>query len=619
MPLIDFSTGFKGGPSFYTGTGTTNLVPSFFPVALNGRPYLIDTRSGRFSHQYEQRVRDQSDISTAPGEASINPQGLWRRGSKSWHLGAGQLYADDADADDFRFYKSKGVNPWVKGQLSLLNATKLALSTASTNLKMLEVGGYLYVADGQTLKFTQDPFASSPSWTNVTGSPAEDINDITTDGDQVYVAYEDEGILMTAVGGASMADHYATSGGTYNYTALGFAKGYVLGFHNDTTNSHIHVVPYAASTGHGSVTATIRDPAFICAGFAGGQNHIYVAGRGKNVGLVYKLGIKTDGTVDVAVVALELPTGEYPTAIHAYLGFVLLGTNKGVRFCTADSSGSLVSGPLIATTSDVQGFTSEGKHVWFGWTNYEGSSGLGRLDLTSFTQANAPAYATDLMYSSSTAAVQAVASKSNKRIFTIYGVGVVVEDSANLVTSGSFDTGYYTWGIPDKKFIPRFDVRTLPLTGTVSLETSYDNGGFDNAGSFSTSGQTEFTFLTDQERVIEAGYRLTLTRASATSGPTLTRWMARAYAAPRRSQIITLPVLLHEMLRVENTDFFMDVETERELLESLVDNPRIVVYQERNTTYSVIVEDVEWTPIDTSAFDYVWEGTAVIIMRTVAE
>lgn len=619
MPLIDFSTGFKGGPSFYTGTGTTNLVPSFFPVALNGRPYLIDTRSGRFSHQYEQRVRDQSDISTAPGEASINPQGLWRRGSKSWHLGAGQLYADDADAQDFRFYKSKGVNPWVKGQLSLLNATKLALSTASTNLKMLEVGGYLYVADGQTLKFTQDPFASSPSWTNVTGSPAEDINDITTDGDQVYVAYEDEGILMTAVGGASMADHYATSGGTYNYTALGFAKGYVLGFHNDTTNSHIHVVPYAASTGHGSVTATIRDPAFICAGFAGGQNHIYVAGRGKNVGLVYKLGIKTDGTVDVAVVALELPTGEYPTAIHAYLGFVLLGTNKGVRFCTADSSGSLVSGPLIATTSDVQGFTSEGKHVWFGWTNYEGSSGLGRLDLTSFTQANAPAYATDLMYSSSTAAVQAVASKSNKRIFTIYGVGVVVEDSANLVTSGSFDTGYYTWGIPDKKFIPRFDVRTLPLTGTVSLKTSYDNGAFSNAGSFDDVNQTEFTFLTDQERVIEAGYRLTLTRASATSGPTLTRWMARAYAAPRRSQIITLPVLLHETLRVENSDFYLDVETERELLESLVDNPRIVIYQERNTTYSVIVEDIEWTPIDTSAFDYVWEGTAVIIMRTVAE
>lgn len=619
MPLIDFSTGFTGGPSFYTGTGTTNLVPSFFPVALNGRPYLIDTRSGRFSHQYEQRVRDQSDISTAPGEASINPQGLWRRGSKSWHLGAGQLYADDADADDFRFYKSKGVNPWVKGQLSLLNATKLALSTASTNLKMLEVGGYLYVADGQTLKFTQDPFASSPSWTDVTGSPAEDINDITTDGDQVYVAYEGEGILMTAVGGASMADHYATSGGTYNYTALGFAKGYVLGFHNDTTNSHIHVVPYAASTGHGSATATIRDPAFICAGFAGGQNHIYVAGRGKNVGLVYKLGIKSDGTVDVAVVALQLPTGEYPTAIHSYLGFVLLGTNKGVRFCTADSSGSLVSGPLIATTSDVYGFTSEGKHVWFGWTNYEGASGLGRLDLTSFTQANAPAYATDLMYSASTAAVQAVASQSNKRIFAVYGVGVVVEDSANLVTSGTLDTGFYTWGIPDKKFIPRFDVRTLPLTGTVSLSTSYDNGAYDTAGSFSTSGQTEFTFLTDQERVIEAGYRLTLTRASATSGPTLTRWMARAYAAPRRSQIITLPVLLHEMLRVENTDFFMDVETERELLESLVDNPRIVIYQERNTTYSVIVEDIEWTPIDTSAFDYVWEGTAVITMRTVAE
>lgn len=620
MSLIDFTTAYTGGPSFFTGTGTTDLVPHIFPVALNGRPYLVDLRSGRFQHQYEQRVRDQSDISTAPGEASINPQGLWRRGSKSWHLGAGQYYGDDADAQDFRFYKSKGVNPWTKGQLSLLNATVLRSQSAftSTNLKMLEVNGYLYVADGQTLKYTQDPFAASPSWTNVTGSPAEPINDITTDGSQVYVAYEDEGILMTAVGGASMADHYATSGGTYNYTALGFAKGYVLGFHQDSANSHIHLVPYAASTGHGSATATIRDKTFTCAGFAGGQTHIYCAGKSGDVGLVYKLGIKADGTVDVAIVALELPIGEYPTSISSYLNFVLLGTNKGARFCTADSSGNLIAGPLIATGSDVKGFTAEGRFVWFGWTNYEGTSGLGRMDLTSFTQTNAPAYATDLMYSS-TSAVKAVATFAGKRVFTIEGVGVVVEDTANLVTSGTLETGYYTWGIPDRKFIPRFDVRFQPLSGTVALSTTYDNGAYVTAGSHSLTGDTEHTYLTAQERVIEAGYRLTLTRASATSGPVLTRWMARAYAAPRRSQIITLPVVLHEMLNVEGRNYFLDVEQERRLLESLVDNPRIVTYQERTTTFSVVVEDIEWMPMDTSRFEPVWEGTCVITMRTVAE
>ena len=98
MGLIDFTTAFTGGPSFYTGSATSDLVPSVFPVAINGRPYLIDSRSGKFSRQLDQRVRDSQDTSTAPGESAINPQGLWRRGQNSWHLGAGQFYADDAAA-----------------------------------------------------------------------------------------------------------------------------------------------------------------------------------------------------------------------------------------------------------------------------------------------------------------------------------------------------------------------------------------------------------------------------------------------------------------------------------------------------------------------------------------
>jgi hypothetical protein len=277
--------------------------------------------------------------------------------------------------------------------LSLLNSTVLRTQSTftSTNLKLLEVNGYVYVADGQTLKYTQDPFAATPVWTSVTtGAPTATINDIATDGKQIYVAYANSGVMMTTIGGSSVANHYATSGGTYNYTKLGFAKGFVLGFHNDTANSHIHIIPYVASTSHGSATATIRDPNFVCAGFAGGQNHIYVAGRSSDTGLVYRLGIKADGTVDVAIVALELPVGEYPTDIYGYLGFIILGTNKGVRYTTSDSNGNLVSGALIPTGGDVQGFTAEDRFVWFGWTNYDGTSGLGRLDLSVFTAANTP-------------------------------------------------------------------------------------------------------------------------------------------------------------------------------------------------------------------------------------
>ena len=99
MPgLIDFTTAFDGQAGFYTGTGITELVPHIFPVALNGRPYMLDSRSREFARQFDARVRDSVDQSAEPGEAAINPQGLWRRSQSSWHYGAGQDYSDTADA-----------------------------------------------------------------------------------------------------------------------------------------------------------------------------------------------------------------------------------------------------------------------------------------------------------------------------------------------------------------------------------------------------------------------------------------------------------------------------------------------------------------------------------------
>jgi hypothetical protein len=619
---LTFSFPFVATPSFYSGTSLSTLVPDVFPVGIDGRPFLIDQGSDRFTRQFEQRVRDSVDQSTAPGEAAINPGGLWRRGEVSWHLGSGQKYADTAEAQDYRMFRSKGVNPWVKGQLSLLNSTALrgASTFTGSNLPMVEVNGYVYVADGQTLKYTQDPFAATPVWTSVTtGAPTATINDIATDGKQIYVAYANSGVMMTTIGGSSVANHYATSGGTYNYTKLGFAKGFVLGFHNDTANSHIHIIPYVANTSHGSATATIRDPNFVCAGFAGGQNHIYVAGRSSDTGLVYRLGIKADGTVDVAIVALELPIGEYPTSIFGYLGAILIGTNKGVRYTTPDNAGNLVAGALIPTSGDVNGFTAEDRFVWFTWSNYDNvSGGLGRLDLANFVSANTPAHATDLMYNS-TVAVKSVVSLNNKRVFSISGVGVVVEDSANLVTSGSVESGVYRWGIPDPKFIARVDTRSLPLTGTIESYMSLDNSDFSLLGTWITPGDTENSFNGSNNRIIEAKFKFVLNRESALVGPTFTRWTARAYAAPFRSELFRIPVILHEQIRVRDKDYFFDVNEELKQLRTLINEPKVITLQLGDETVSVIMEDMDWTPRDSRDRSWIWEGTAVVTMRSVQE
>ena len=65
---------FVGTEAYYTGTGTSTLVPEIFPVAINGRPYLVDVKSGEYTRQFDQRVRDSQDTSTAPGESAISPQ-----------------------------------------------------------------------------------------------------------------------------------------------------------------------------------------------------------------------------------------------------------------------------------------------------------------------------------------------------------------------------------------------------------------------------------------------------------------------------------------------------------------------------------------------------------------
>lgn len=616
--LMRFTDAFYPASSFFTGGAATNLVPDVFPVAINGRPYLLDQRSGQFARGFEARVRDSVDQSTAPGEAAINPQGLWRRGEVSWHLGAGQKYADTAEAQDYRFFASKGINPWSKGQLTLLNTTKLSLSTTNTNLKVVGTASRVYVLDGGDLKYTTDPYASSPSWTTASGLPAATPIDMTTDGTDVYITYPG---LTNSYGlwkYTTSSDTAAVVSYGHEFGNVDFVKGYFIttGSVSGGNSNDLYFSP------SGNVSADDYEhpvSSFVWIGSAAGQSAIFVAGYTGDFGAIYKITIKADGTLDTPIVALELPHGEYPTDIHGYLGAIILGTNKGVRYATVDSNSNLVAGSLIATSGAVKGFASEDRYVWFGWSNYDGSSsGLGRLDLGTFVAQNTPAHATDLMYSS-TNNVLSVATFNNKRIFAISGVGFAAEDSGNLVASGEIVTGIYRWGIPDRKFVAKFDIRTIPLTGEVTPYVSLDNAEYIGLNSHAVQNSTEHVSTGPQTKFIEAKFKLQLERASATSGPTLTRWMSRAYATPARSQIFRVPILMHKRLVLRGSEYEMDVQYELGLLRDLVTNPRVITYQENKESYSVILEDLQFQAIDGLEYDWDLEGTCTVTMRSVQD
>jgi len=625
MAVPTFTLPYFGTPPFYSGTAVSALVPNVFPVAIDGRAFMVDQKSGKFQRGYEQRVRESSDDSTTPGEGALNPGGLWRRGQDSWHAGAGQLYADMNDSAPYRFYKSKGVNPWVKGQLTLLNDTKVSLSNAAATQHMVVCGTRVYATFNGDVKFTTNPYASSPTWTPAvdeaggTSAPTGTVAAMATDGNKVYLAYPNDGIrqIIPSVDPAIISNTRFSSSSSDSYYMLGFAKNFMFGAYD-------HDLHLVSATGGKSLVIEPDDTAFKWVGVATGQNAVYAAGYSGKKSLIYKITITALGVLDKGVVALELPTGEVVTSISGYLGFILVGTNKGVRYCSTDADADLIAGKIIPTSGAVNKFASNDRFAYFTWTNYDGlSSGLGSLDLSVFSSANTPAFATDLMYTS-TATVNSVvvfddpvAPFATKRIFALSGVGIVAEDSDNLVPSGEIETGTWRWGIPDRKFIAKIDTRSTPLVGAITSYLNIDDRGYEPIGRWSVADATENSFDGSDSKAIEAEFKFLLERGTATDGPTFTRWMARAYAAPFRSQVFSIPLLLHKSVTVRSKEYYYDVDEEQTFFDGLIEAPRIVTLQIGSFTHNVILEDIVWEPADSVGNNWAFEGTLVVTLRSV--
>ena len=473
--LTRFRDAFRPATGFYTGTGATELVPDVFPIAINGRPYMLDMKIGQYTRQYDARVRDSVDQSTEPGESALNPQGLWRRSQSSWHYGSGQEYADTADAESYRFYTSKGVNVWDKGKLTLLPDTTQKRSSANSNLYCATADTRLYMTDGQTLVYSSD----LSTFTTVTSTAASNLYAIASDGYNVFYSYANGDIDQTNAGtGASSAYITGIEAGR-----MAYVKGRLMVAGQGTDKRKIWNITTTPGSSANNPSALFTHPNsdFNWVGFAGGQNNIYCAGYSGNKSTIYKTAIKADGTaLDIPTVAGELPLGEIVTAIHGYLGYVVIGLSDGFRFCSADDNGNLLIGPKIETGSSVDEFAGVGQYIYFGYKNFDTTStGIGRMDISVFISTNQPAWASDLMVTGQ-GAIPDVHEFNNKSVFTVAGLGLYTEHETNLVASGYLRSGIYRWGVPDAKFIPKLDIRCLPLAGSITLSVASDGGSFDD-------------------------------------------------------------------------------------------------------------------------------------------
>jgi hypothetical protein len=415
---------------------------------------------------------------------------------------------------------------WTKGELKALNNVEnksSATESGNENIGLVVAGSRLYWFNGTTTRFTTSTGTGTWSWTAVTGTPANAVQGIASDGKNVWIAHT-TAIWKTDT--SSSSPHLATSftsspGGNFN--GIWFNKGKLFA---STTDGKMHTIS-AAGTATTVIDRSTLGMTWTSSTGVGGYH--YFAGYNGDKSIIFKVTLTAEGTaLGAGVVAGELPDDEKVLHLDSYLGYLIIGTNKGVRFASTDGNGYITIGGLIQTDQPVYCSEGQDRFVWFGWGKYDLiSSGLGRMDLAEFTSALTPAYASDLMagtpalYTSLSAAPAAVPNRvdavsvfqdvtsvvtwNNKRVFTVKAAGVFGEVNSK-VYQATLDTGLISHGIIDNKYAAFLDARLQPLTANI--------GRITNA---SASG-TAITYTADNNYI--PGQRVTITGIISTGNTT---------------------------------------------------------------------------------------------------
>jgi hypothetical protein len=588
-------------PLFTGSRHPGNVVPGRYDVSLGGRPYLVDMlRAEMWRHRTVPLLRQQADNSNEPSEASLNPEDLWRRSFTSWHRGAGQTYADGPTArEPHRFLSSKGVDVLTnERQVTLLK--KATLTVSPVTVAPVVVGDFLYAANGSTLVRLGD------TSTTVTGSPSS-VLAMASDGYYMWSAHGANGVYQSASSSTTTAS-YATG----TVTGLAYVAGRLMAWNG---GSLYNIVAAGALP-----AALMTKTNWEIVGCAEAAGWIYVAAHSDDKSLIYKTSIKADGTsLDAPSVAAALPDGEVAAAIYGYLGFILIGTNRGVRFATQDSAGNLVLGKTIDIDRSVTCFEGEGPFVWFGWSNFDAdSTGLGRVDLTTINEGNAPAYASDLM-ADGQGNVSAVTTWRGRRVFWLEGSGYWAEEPTELVASGTITSGRVTYGLTDNKVVKRVDaVLSAGSAGSATIALSTDDGAYRTLGTITAGGDGVLPAARARGQRFQVQATLTRDASDVTAGPTLEWITLRAYPSLGTTEVITVPVLLWDRLDHDRGVTATGPSPAQELanLRGLRDLSQLVSYQEGNANYQVLVTGVDWLPERKGRDAGVWNGVALITLKT---
>ena len=631
---IAVDLGITADSSVWTNTDVA------YDVALGGMPFIYAVSDARpYIRQTAPYKKDQFDSNKEPGEQSLT--GWWIRSQSSFHSGTGIKFydPDGGETTAHRFADSSNVDVFTKGQVTLLKETA-NLSGVTTGIYKL-----ISIVDGSTDKIlgwtptnttikNYVPAGTAVEYTHaVTAGLDTATLAIATDGSHLFIADNDHiytGPIATPTAGYS--EYYNTGS---EKVVLGWVKQRLVG----CIGRSVYELTAAKGSSHALPTALYTHPNddWTWTSISEGGSAIYVAGYSGTNGAIYKFTLNTAGvmpTLTSGIIAAQLPSGEYPLKIESYLGYLVIGTNKGVRVASiSDTNGDLSYGPLIIEAANTGlDFAFRDRFIYVTGT-INTYAGLYRIDLGNELETLRFAYANDAYLDGATGYATSVdfVGNSNQIAFTTSGSnGIAIQSTTVLAPSGYIKTGKIRYGTLEPKNFKRLIGRgtfnvgetTLSSIGTNDdgTETEYDHIVYNT-----DVNPVEVTTSQPADAQEFLAYKFTLTRDATTTtlGPTFKGYQAKATIATPRVRVLKFPV------------YCFDIETDRyntivgyegrafdriRLLEEIEKTGDVITWQDLTTSESLqaVIEEISFTrmtPPD-RRFDG-FGGIIEIMIRTV--
>ena len=288
---------------------------------------------------------------------------------------------------------------------------------------------------------------------------------------------------------------------------------------------------------------------------------IYTTGHSGIYSTIQKYTLSNAGIMPVltsAVVAAELPAGEIIEKIFYYLGYMCIGTSKGMRVAQInDQDGSLAYGPLLfETTQPVYDFAARDKFVWAASGVGTVNGGLIRVDLGNEISSLVFAWAYDLEIEQTTehfTTTVAFLGSTNRLTFaTAYNVtdgAIYLESATELVPTGYLTTGRIRYNTLENKLFKLLTLRVDNSNGGIAVKTispsdvEYSIGGFSEDDVLS---ELSISYPAGAQEYLSFKFNLSRSISNASLGPIFKGYQIKALPAVPRQRLIQYPLACYD-------------------------------------------------------------------------